>query len=61
MKNSLTSAKILYEGSPCNGLCAHQGNKNVSRVFWRQDLEGEKAWMMIDGAGAPEQIGSEKE
>ncbi len=61
MKNSLSSAKILYDGSPCDGLCAHQVDPSKNLVFWRQDLEGEKAWMMIEGAGAPKKIGGEKE
>ena len=59
-KTALASAKILYDGSPCDGLCAHQIAPDKHRVFWRQDLEGDQAWMMIEGSGAPKKIGGEK-
>ena len=60
MKTALASAKILYDGSPCDGLCAHQIAPDKHRVFWRQDLEGDQAWMLIEGSGAPKKIGGEK-
>lgn len=61
MKNALASAKILYDGSPCDALCTFHSTKDSKEnlVFWRQDLEGDRAWMLQKGITPALKIGSD--
>jgi len=60
MKRCLENAKVLHEGDPCDALCAHAGAGGGVRVFWRQGLQGEQTWMLMEGGTAPRPIGKER-
>jgi hypothetical protein len=59
MRKCLESAKVLYDGSPCDALCVHEAEGKPVRVFWRQDLEGDRQWMLREGDKAPEVLGKD--
>lgn len=59
MKQSLTNTNSLYVGGPCDALSVHETSATEYRVFWRQDHEGERAWMLLQAGGKPQKIGAE--
>jgi hypothetical protein len=59
MQNSLAQTKIHYEGGPCDALSVHETSPTACQIFWRQDLEGDRAWMLLASGGKPQQIGTE--
>lgn len=60
MQQCLASTKTHYDGGPCDALCAHENSPNDYKIFWRQDLENDQAWMLLSANGKAKQIGSEK-
>lgn len=59
MQDSLAQTKIHYEGGPCDALSVHETSPTEYSIFWRQDLEGDRAWMFLKAGGKPQPIGEE--
>jgi hypothetical protein len=59
MQRSLANTQILYQGGPCDALAVHESAKGEIQVFWRQDLESERAWMLVKNEGKPQKIGTD--
>jgi hypothetical protein len=59
MQQSLAATKILFEGGPCDALCVLEISPTEYHVFWRQDLENERAWILLKSGGKPQSIGTE--
>jgi len=59
MQDGLAQTKIHYEGGPCDALSVHETSPTEYSIFWRQDLEGDRAWMLLKAGGKPQPIGEE--
>jgi hypothetical protein len=58
MKQALEKSAVLYDGSPCDALSAYQ-SATQTFVFWRQDLENDRVWMLQKGKDAAIKIGAD--
>lgn len=59
MQDSLAQTKIHYSGGPCDALCVHETSHSEYQVFWRQDHEGDRAWMWMNASQLTKKIGTE--
>lgn len=59
MQDSLAKTKIHYSGGPCDALCVHETGPTEYQVFWRQDHEGDRAWMWMKANNLTKKIGTE--
>lgn len=61
MQESLAQTKIHYSGGPCDALSVYEKSPADYLVFWRQDHEGERAWMLMKANDQAKKIGTEPE
>lgn len=61
MLDCLASCKVHYDGGPCDGLSSHEINDKEYLVFWRQNLEGERKWMLLKSGQKAQVIGNESQ